>query len=289
MISTTIEKWISYFTGITFWEAIIESVIKIIFILILSYICIRIGNRLIDRIFTRKRNPLIKVNEKREQTIRKLLKSTLTYTIYFIAIIMVLEALSIRITALLAGAGIAGIAIGFGAQSLVKDVISGFFITFEKQFSVDDYVSISGIEGTVIEIGLRTTRVKSWTGEEHIIPNGNITQVVNYSINNGISVVDINVPYEINIESLEPKINEILNDLPSKYNLFIDKPVIQGIRKLDVANYIVRIIAETAPASQWEGERIIRKEIQNNLYAEGINIPIQQFILRSVEPKDDFY
>src|SRR5699024_11017907 len=130
---------------------------------------------------------------------------------------------------------------------------------------------------------------KSWTGEEHVIPNGNITQVVNYSIYNGTSVVDIHVPYEINIDLLEPKINSILNDLPTKYSVFVDKPVIQGIRELDIANYIVRIIAETEPASQWQGERIIRKEIQNNLYADGINIPLQQFIVRSINQKEDFY
>src|SRR5690625_2734204 len=112
---------------------------------------------------------------------------------------MILESLNIKISALLAGAGIAGLAIGFGAQSLVKDIISGFFIIFENQFSVDDYVVVADAEGTVEEIGLRTTKIRSWTGEENVIPNGNITQVINYSVHNGLSVVDVNIPYETDI------------------------------------------------------------------------------------------
>src|SRR5699024_395258 len=274
------------FTGPEFWETILNSVIKIIVILIVAFIIIRIGNRLIDKIFKSRRRSPIKMNEKREQTIKILLKSTLTYTVYFIAIIMILESVSIRISALLAGAGIAGLAIGFGAQSLVKDVISGFFIIFEKQFSVDDYVFISGIEGTVIEIGLRTTKVQGWTGEEHVIPNGNITQVINYSVNNGLSVVDVLIPNEINIHVAEEKIKDSIQLIPQKYDFFAAVPEIQGVRELDLANYVVRVIAETEPAAQWQGERAIRKEIQSDLYADGIYIPLEKFIVHSIDDKD---
>lgn len=289
MINNTLNKWIVYFTGIEFWESVLNKSLKIIFILILSFIFIRIGNKVIDRIFRRKSSLRIKINEKREQTIKILMKSALTYTIYFIMIVMILESLSIPISTLLAGAGIAGLAIGFGAQSLVRDIISGFFIVFERQFSIDDYVGIAEIEGTVMEIGLRTTKVLSWTGEEHVIPNGNITQVVNYSIYNGMSVVDIHVPYDINIQVLEDKINQIIVNLPNEYEIFTDTPYIQGIRELDLSNYVVRILAETTPASQWQGERFIRKELQRKLYNDGINIPLQQFVIHSVAQKDDFY
>src|SRR5699024_12493934 len=96
--------------------------------------------------------------------------------------------LGFNVGALLAGAGVAGLAIGFGAQNLVRDIISGFFIIFEDQFSVDDYVLVSGVEGTVEEIGLRTTKILSWTGEMNVLPNGDITQGTNYSVNNGLSV-----------------------------------------------------------------------------------------------------
>ncbi|PJH69311.1 mechanosensitive ion channel protein MscS, partial [Salmonella enterica subsp. enterica serovar Typhimurium] len=88
-------------------------------------------------------------------------------------------------------------------QNLVRDIISGFFIIFEDQFSVGDYIAVAGIEGTVEEIGLRTSKILSWTGEMNIIPNGAITQVTNYSLENGLAVVDVNITYESDVEKAE--------------------------------------------------------------------------------------
>ena len=107
---------------------------------------------------------------------------------------MILEYCGIPIKGLLAGAGILGLAVGFGAQSLVKDIISGFFIIFEDQFSVGDYIKINPFEGEVLEIGLRTTKLKSKIGELHVIPNGSIIQVTNFSILNSVSIVDVTIP-----------------------------------------------------------------------------------------------
>src|SRR5699024_5187440 len=120
-----------------------------------------------------------------------------------------------------------------------KDIISGFFIIFEDQFSVGDYVEISGVEGTVEMIGLRTTKIHGWTGEQYVIPNGDITQVKNYSIHNGLSVIDINLPYESDIVQAERMITEIITDLPEKYDVFVDTPVIFGVQALDLSNYVV--------------------------------------------------
>src|SRR5690625_1552052 len=129
---------------------------------------------------------------------------------------MVLETFGVPVSTLLAGAGVVGLAIGFGAQSLVKDIISGFFIIFEDQFSVGDYIMINSLEGTVEEIGLRTTKIESWTGEQHVIPNGDISIVTNYSIHNGISVVEVNVPYENDINEVKRLLDEIISGLPNK-------------------------------------------------------------------------
>ena len=102
----------------------------------------------------------------------KLLENTLAYVVYFSAILAILAEFSIDVKGLLAGAGVLGLAVGFGAQSFVKDIITGFFIIFEDQFSVGDYVKIGTAEGTVEEIGLRTTKIKAYGGEIHILPNG---------------------------------------------------------------------------------------------------------------------
>ncbi len=285
MLKETFNTWLNYLIGPEFWLTISQALLKITLIIVLAWIVIKIGKKIINHIFIKKFHSSLNLPEKREETIRILLQSILKYVVSFVAIVMILESVNIRISALLAGAGIAGLAIGFGAQSLVKDIISGFFIIFEKQFSVDDYVLVADVEGTVEEIGLRTTKVKSWTGELNVIPNGNITQVINYSVHNGLSIVDVHIPYETNIETVEKKINHILIGLPLKYEFFIDTPVIHGVQNLEYSVYVIRIIANTKPVYQWAGERAIRKEIQDQLYKEGIHIPLQKFVVYS---KDKF-
>ena len=155
--------------------------IRIAFIIIISIIVVQVGRYIIRKIFKIKFKGPIRKGERREQTLHRLLENALSYVIYFSAILAILQEINIDVKGLLAGAGVLGLAVGFGAQSLVKDVISGFFILFEDQFSVGDYVKIGTAEGRVEEIGLRTTKIKNFTGELFILPNGTITQVVNYS------------------------------------------------------------------------------------------------------------
>src|SRR5690625_7190414 len=162
----------------------------------------------------------------------------LAYIVYFMAFVMVLETLGLPIGSLLAGAGVSGLAIGFGAQDLVRDVISGFFIVFEDQFSIGDYVEVSGAEGTVEEIGLRTTKVQSWTGEQNVIQNGNITQVINYCIHNGLAIVDVHVPYANDVTALEEIIEDVLSTLPDKYEEIVTVPVIHGVQTLEVSHVV---------------------------------------------------
>src|SRR5699024_9994277 len=212
--------------------------------------------------------------------------NTVSYVVYFMAGVMILGVFNINIGPLLAGAGVVGLAIGFGAQNLVRDIITGFFIIFEDQFSVGDYVNVSGIEGTVEEIGLRTTKIVSWTGEMNILPNGNITQVIHYSLANGLAVVDINVPYESDYEEAERIINEVAATLPDKYDFILEVPEVIGVQNLDVSHFVIRVIAETEPVMQWAGERNIRKEMQDKLYKRGNDIPSPRLVMYSDEEKE---
>src|SRR5699024_3861621 len=126
---------------------------------------------------------------RREQTLKNLLKNVLSYTIVFI-VMMILDTFHVPIKTMLAGAGVVGLAIGFGAQSLVRDVIAGFFIIFEDQYSVGDYIETDMIEGDVEVIGLRTTKLRSYYGQTYVIPNGKIEIVTNYSASNGFAMVE---------------------------------------------------------------------------------------------------
>ena len=285
-VDTLGEVW-QFIIGPQLWLSIGKTTLKIFIIILLAFIISRIGNKIIGQLFKEEGRIQLRISSRREKTLKKLLQNVLSYIISFIALVMVLETFDVNIGALLAGAGIAGLAIGFGAQSLVKDVISGFFIIFEDQFSVGDYVTVAGVEGTVEEVGFRTTKVKSWTGEENIIPNGNITQVTNYSTHNGLSLVDINIPYESDIREAEKIIDEIIDKLPEKYDVFVKKPEVYGVQTLDLSYFVIRVIAETLPVYQWAGERIIRKEIKEQLYNKGIEIPSPRIVVYSRDKRNE--
>ncbi|MDF2067501.1 mechanosensitive ion channel family protein [Bacillus sp. Cr_A10] len=253
--------------------------LKVIFILIASAIVVRVGKRLLKRVFSvRERSPLA-YSERRQNTLLKLLQNILAYAVYFTAILAVLSTFNINVAGLLAGAGILGLAVGFGAQSLVKDVITGFFIVFEDQFAVGDQVMIGQSTGVVLEIGLRTTKVKSYTGELHIIPNGNISEVINYSIYNSLALIDISISYESDIQSVENMIREFLQDLPSKYEELVKVPDLLGVQNVAATEVILRVVAETLPNQQHGVARNIRRDIKNYLDEKGIEIPYPKMVL----------
>ena len=173
----------------------------------------------------------------------------------------------------MAGAGIVGLAVGFGAQSLVKDIITGFFIVFEDQFAVGDQVQIGQATGRVEEIGLRTTKVKSYTGELHTIPNGSISVVINFSIYNSLALIDISVAYETNMEELEKSIEKFLQGLPNKYEELIKPPSYLGVQSFSSSEIVIRIAAETKPMQQSGVARNIRRDLIEFLEQKGIKIP----------------
>ncbi|WP_064092092.1 mechanosensitive ion channel family protein [Rossellomorea aquimaris] len=265
------------------WLAIGQGSIKIVAIIVITYIALRLGKSAIRNVFkVRSRSPL-KISERREATLLKLLENVLSYVIYFISMMTILSTLDIDVKGLIAGAGIVGLAIGFGAQNLVRDIITGFFIIFEDQFSVGDYVRIGSAEGSVEEIGLRTTKIKSWTGELHIFPNGNITEVTNYSIHNSVAVVDVSIAYEENIEEAEKVMHELLLTLPQKYEDLVNPPELLGVQTLGASDVVMRVVAETTPMRHWYIARMIRKEVKLCLDQHGIEIPFPRMVMYSRE------
>lgn len=263
------------------WLNIGEGALKILAILIFTGILVRIGKLAVRNVFKIRTKGPLKLTERRETTLVKLLENVLTYVIYFIAIIMILSALTINVAGLLAGAGIVGLAVGFGAQNLVRDIITGFFIIFEDQFSVGDFVRIGQFEGTVEEIGLRTTKLKSFTGELHIMPNGSIVEVTNFSIHNSLAVLDIGIAYEGDIEYAEKVIHEYINGIGDRIEGIVKPPELLGVQNLGASEVILRIIAETVPMRHFAVARILRKEIKQTLDAHGIEIPFPRMVMYS--------
>ena len=269
------------------WKTLGGGLLKIILIMIISKFVIQIGKIAIINIFkVRQHSTMIRVSKRREATLMKLLQNVLTYVIYFIAILMILSTLTINVSAILAGAGIVGLAVGFGAQSLVKDVITGFFIIFEDQFSVGDIIRVGQFEGTVEEIGLRTTKIKSWTGELHIIPNGNILEVTNFSLNNSIAVIDISVAYEEDIQRVEQLIQDLLSLMQDKYEDIVQTPELLGVQTLGASEVIIRVTAETLPMRHLFIARQLRKEIKLCLDEHGIEIPFPRLVMYSRQDRE---
>ncbi|MCL2677811.1 MAG: mechanosensitive ion channel family protein, partial [Clostridiales bacterium] len=167
-----------------------SSIIKIVVVLIITYVLIKI----FSKIFNKSMQRHIKRGNARISTLMALLRSAVVYIIAFIGGMVILQTVGVSVAPILASAGIVSIAVGFGAQSLIKDIISGFFILFENCYAVGDYIQVGSISGFCEELGLRTTKLRDWGGELHVIPNGQVAQLTNFSRGNLNTNVDIPVP-----------------------------------------------------------------------------------------------
>jgi small-conductance mechanosensitive channel len=265
----------------------VMTALRIAIIILLSAIIGKIGTRLIDNIIDLDRLSG-RWDERRVNTLSGLAKSMLKYTIYFVGGVIVLDELGVPTTSILAGAGVLGLAVGFGAQNLVRDVLSGFFILFEDQFAVGDYVKIAGAEGTVQEIGLRVTRVQVWTGEIHIIPNGMIDHVVNYSRSGMGVLLEVPVALETNLDQAIDIINNVCHEMAEeKSDEVVDEPQVLGVTGLDSSGATIMVFGTVAPMKQWAYGRELRKRIKGAFDHEGIEIPYPHRVLINKQEKGE--
>ena len=267
------------------WIDLVVILLKVVLITIAAVVLVKVLRVVIRKTFSvRIKGPLL-YNERRQQTLSKLLSNVVAYVVYFIAAVSILSTFTIDITGLIAGAGVLGLAVGFGAQNLVRDVITGFFIIFEDQFSVGDYVRIGAAECTVEESGLRTTKVKAWTGELFIFPNGNVTDVVNFSIHNSIAVVDVNISYESDIARVENLIAEFLETLQDRYEQIIKPAELLGVQNLTTTEVVMRITAETLPMQHFAIARSMRRDLKEFLDKRGVEIPYPRMVMMQRSPE----
>lgn len=274
-----LDSWKNYLLDSDRWAHIGVAALKIIVILLIGFIVTRLARAVVRKAFHVSNRSPLQISERRTITVAKLLENIIAYVVMFITIVAILGVFNIDTAGLLAGAGVVGLAVGFGAQSLVKDVITGAFILLEDQFSVGDYVRIGQFEGVVLEIGLRTTKVKSWTGEIHIIPNGSIVEVTNFSVSNSVAFVDISISYDSDIARAEQIIEDLLEELPAKYEQMVETPKLLGVQTLGASEVVLRVIAEVEPMQQAPTARALRKEIKNRLDLHGIEIPYPHMVL----------
>jgi small-conductance mechanosensitive channel len=259
-----------YFSDPAVWTNFVFATIKIIFIFIAARLIVKAANKTMSHILNPNVKNRLKIDVRRTKTIGKLLENIVSYVVNFVMIMMILNQLGIRLEPLLAGAGVVGLAIGFGAQSLVKDVITGFFIIFEDQFAVGDVVQIGTFKGSVEEIGLRVTRLKSWTGEVHFIPNGTITQVTNYSLHNSIAVVDVTIAYESDIDEAMEILRETVMKVYETNVSMVKPPEVLGVQTLGSSEMTLRTTVECKANTQAIVSRELFAEVKKAFDANSI-------------------
>lgn len=247
------------------------NIIKVAIILILMYLTIKIGNKIINKFVERQSKMRFSLDEKKSKTMGAVLKSILKYSVYFFGIFIIMEML-FGIQGL-TFASIGGVAIGFGAQNLVKDIINGFFILFEDQYAVGDYVSIQEKNGIVESIELRITRIRDFNGDLHIIPNGSIREVTNHSRGNIRILIDIDIANDENVDKAILVIKEVCNKFKEENEDIVDGPNVLGIVQLKETATTIRIVGKTKPMTQWDIEMELRKRIKDVLDKENISRP----------------
>ena len=265
------------------------KIIRIIGVLFVSRVAIELGNLLLDEALI-NRPRLTPEARQRRLTIVPLFKTITRYAIYFGATMFILGEFGINLTPILAGAGIVAMAVGLGAQNLISDLVSGFFILFENYFLVGDYVAAGGAQGVVDQIDLRTTRIRDDAGRLHIIRNGNIDSIVNYSKDFTRAVVDVGVAYEVDLKQVFAALKAIGERLAHDMEEVLEPTQVAGVDALADSAVVVLTTTKVAPGKHRVVERELRRRIKEAFDAQGIEIPYPRRVIiqqDAAPPEDD--
>ncbi|MDF7798566.1 mechanosensitive ion channel family protein [Pontiellaceae bacterium B1224] len=264
------------------WNAVMKTGIRILVIIIAGLILSKVINSLIERLKKRLIDKSRQEGEppsesgKRVETLTRLLWQSFSLTIWIMVMLSILKEVGAKIGPILAGAGVAGLAVGFGAQNLVRDIISGFFIILENQIRVGDVAIINGTGGLVEKIRFRTTILRDLGGVVHVFPNGSISTLSNMTNEWSAYIFDIGVAYKEDtdrvIEVME-KVGREMKEDDTFGRLMIEEPDIFGVDKFGDSAVVIKGRIKTKPIRQWEVGRQYLRRIKHAFDAQGIEIP----------------
>ncbi len=217
--------------------------------------------------------------QQRTRTLGSVLRNTATIAIWVTAILIVLGEFSISLAPLIAGAGVVGVALGFGAQTIVRDVLAGIFILFEDQYGVGDVVDLGEAIGTVEEVTLRVTRLRDVEGTVWYVPNGEIRRAGNLSQYWARALLDIGIAYDSDIELASTVIKRVADEvwresLPGA--TVLEEPELWGVEQLGPDAVVIRLVIKTKPGEQWAVSRLIRQRLKTAFDEAGVEIPFPQ-------------
>ncbi|AJQ30062.1 mechanosensitive ion channel family protein [Pelosinus fermentans] len=249
-----------------------NKIVRLLAILLGSMLILRLFSLMVNKMFIPNVGiSAFSFDERRARTLGGMLQSIIRYFIYFITILMVLQEFHIDTTSLVAGAGIIGLALGVGSQSLIRDFVTGFFIVLENQFAVGDYIVSGDMAGTVEDIGLRVTKLRDGNGVLHIIPHGAISRISNYTRGHMQAVVNIPVAYEADLDKVLLLLEEACICVGKEMEEVLEGPKVLGVVDLGAQMLMVRIVAKTVPLQQGKVENTLRYTV-TRLFNEA-NIP----------------
>lgn len=226
---------------------------------------------------TPRSNKILRESQvQRIRTIKLLILNIIKYIIIVFVILAILSQFGVNIKSILAGVGIGTAIIGLAFQDLAKDLIAGFSIITEGEYEVGDTIEVDNFMGTVTEVGLRTTRIKNFKGATKIIANHYMDNIINYSNNNSLAVVDVGISYENNEKEIEETFNKLIERLKGKIPHAKKDPEVWGVQELSDSSVVYRIVVETKSMKHLEVERFLRKEIKKEFDSNKIKIPYTQ-------------
>jgi small-conductance mechanosensitive channel len=264
-------------------RVLVQRPMEIILILAAALVLSRLGARVARRsvqglVIRSARDQASTRAQVRAQTLGGVCASTVRIFVWSVAALLVLDKLGLNLGPLLAGASIVGVAVGFGAQSLVKDFLSGFFVLAEDQFGVGDAVTLEGVSGTVEEVNLRITRVRTFDGTVWFVPNGEIRTVGNSAKEWARAVVDVALPASTDLATAMSAIADEVSGLSGRPELsesLLEDPQVLGVEATAADSFTIRVAAKTQPAARTSVAREIRARVGARLRSEGV-IPLRE-------------
>lgn len=277
-----ISHWIAAFFNIPEFENAVYFILKIVMTFISIFIAgffVKLSKKVIYKGFAKFSI------ERHSDTAASLLSSLTKYIIYFIVLCNVLVMWGVNITSILALGGAVSVAVGLGAQDIIKDMMAGLFIITENQFGVGDIVELNGFSGTVEAIGIRTTRIRNADGNVHIVPNGQISVVTNMSKGFNRAIVDISVAYGEDIDRVFAVLKDEFKKIFDSKIIegIIDEPQVWGINELAESAVVIRVVADSEIGENWRIERELRKHILKRFEKEKIEIPFPHIVVQNKE------
>ncbi len=261
-------------------DVIIIKLFTIVLIIVVGRILIWLILKISKKaLFNKRVEQAEKISHKKLESIFSLTQSVVKFLVWFFVIVAVLDQIGISANSLLATAGIGGVALAFGAQDLVKDVVSGGFLFIESQYEIGDLVKVADVMGTVQGINMRNTEIKAYTGEVIIIPNGAIGTVINYSKGNNLAIMDVGIAYEEDIQNAAESILNTAKEYKAAHDYVVGEPQYAGVISLGDSDVTLRVVMEVKPTMQFQTQRDMLQAIKENFDKEKIEIPYPRRVL----------